>query len=90
MKDVSNLTGKGVGVAVIDTGIFPHVDFDNRIIAFQDIVYGKRQPYDDNGHGTHIAGILGGSGSASGGRCRGVAPECDFIGIKVLRNLPLS
>ncbi|MCI8814050.1 MAG: S8 family peptidase [Lachnospiraceae bacterium] len=84
MKDVSNLTGKGVGVAVIDTGIFPHVDFDNRIIAFQDIVYGKRQPYDDNGHGTHIAGILGGSGSASGGRCRGVAPECDFIGIKVL------
>ena len=33
MKDIFHLTGKGIGVAVIDTGIFPHVDFDNRIIA---------------------------------------------------------
>ncbi len=84
MKDISSLTGKGIGVAVIDTGIFPHVDFDNRIIAFQDMVNKKQGPYDDNGHGTHIAGILGGSGMASRGRCRGTAPQCDFIGIKVL------
>ena len=84
MKNISSLTGKGIGVAVIDTGIFPHVDFDNRIIAFQDMVNKKQQPYDDNGHGTHIAGILGGSGAASHGRCRGTAPQCDFIGIKVL------
>lgn len=84
MKDIFHLTGKGIGVAVIDTGIFPHVDFDNRIIAFQDMEHGRKVPYDDNGHGTHIAGILGGSGSASRGKCRGIAPECDFIGIKVL------
>ncbi|MCI8729779.1 MAG: S8 family peptidase [Lachnospiraceae bacterium] len=84
MKDIFHLTGKGIGVAVIDTGIFPHVDFDNRIIAFQDMEHGRKEPYDDNGHGTHIAGILGGSGSASRGKCRGIAPECDFIGIKVL------
>lgn len=84
MKNFSDLTGKGIGVAVIDTGIFPHVDLDDRIIAFQDMVNGRRQPYDDNGHGTHIAGILGGSGSASHGQCRGVAPGCDLIGVKVL------
>lgn len=84
MKNFSDLTGKGIGVAVVDTGIFPHVDLDDRIIAFQDMVNGRRQPYDDNGHGTHIAGILGGSGSASHGQCRGVAPGCDLIGVKVL------
>lgn len=84
MRDISNLTGKGVGVAVIDTGIFPHADFGNRIITFCDMVHGRTQPYDDNGHGTHIAGILGGSGAASQGQCRGMAPECNFIGIKVL------
>ena len=84
MKDFFDLTGKGIGAAVIDTGIFPHVDLGDRIIAFKDIVHGKDQPYDDNGHGTHIAGILGGSGGASHGRCRGVAPGCSFIGVKVL------
>ena len=84
MKNFSDLTGKGIGVAVVDTGIFPHVDLDDRIIAFWDMVNGRRKPYDDNGHGTHIAGILGGSGGASHGRCRGVAPGCDLIGVKVL------
>lgn len=50
------LTGKHVGVAVLDTGIFPHTDFDCRIRAFQDMVHGRKQPYDDNGHGTHVDG----------------------------------
>ena len=48
-------TGKGVGVAVLDTGIFPHMDFRNRIHAFADFVAYKSIPYDDNGHGTHVA-----------------------------------
>lgn len=77
-------TGKGVGVAVLDTGIYPHQDFDNRIAAFIDMVQKKRSPYDDNGHGTHISGIIGGSGTASDGRYQGVAPECRLISIKVL------
>lgn len=78
------VTGKGVGVAVLDTGIFPHVDFEHRISAFVDIVQKRKMPYDDNGHGTHISAIIGGSGSASDGRYQGIAPECSLISIKVL------
>ena len=47
-------TGKGIGVAVLDTGIFPHIDFGKRILAFCDFTEGKSGPYDDNGHGTHV------------------------------------
>lgn len=78
------LTGKGIGVAVLDTGCFPHVDFDNRIAAFTDIVRRKRMPYDDNSHGSHICGIIGGSGRASQGKYHGIAPGCHLIPVKVL------
>ena len=74
------LTGKNIGVAVLDTGIYPHIDFDCRIRAFLDMVHGKTFPYDDNGHGTHVAG----SGTALNGKYKGVAPGCDIIAIKVL------
>lgn len=77
-------TGRGVGVAVLDTGIYPHIDFDNRIWTFCDLLSYKTKPYDDNGHGTCVAGILGGSGRASLGRYKGMAPECGIISIKVL------
>lgn len=78
------LTGKGVGVAVLDTGVFPHRDLDHRIAVFSDMLKRRFLPYDDNGHGTHICGIIGGSGLASGGRYQGVAPACDLIPVKVL------
>lgn len=77
-------TGKGVGVAVLDTGIFPHMDFRNRIRAFADFVAYKSMPYDDNGHGTHVAGILAGDGTASMGKYKGVAPGCGLVALKVL------
>lgn len=77
-------TGKGVGVAVLDTGIFPHMDFRNRIHAFADLVAYKSMPYDDNGHGTHVAGILAGDGTASMGKYKGVAPGCGLTALKVL------
>lgn len=48
-------TGEGVTVAILDTGIYPHPDFGDRIVKFKDFVYGKRYPYDKNGHGTHVA-----------------------------------
>ena len=76
------ITGRGVGVAVLDTGIYPHKDFDNRIIAFQDIVGRRSFPYDDNGHGTHISAIIGGSGAASDGKFQGMAPESHIISVK--------
>ena len=70
-------TGKGVKVAVIDTGIAPHPDFGNRITGFADFVNGKTEPYDDHGHGTHVAGIVAGSRT-------GVAPEAEILAVKVL------
>ncbi len=79
--------GKGVGVAVVDTGIALHKDFiegGNRVIAFADFMNHKNEPYDDNGHGTHVAGIIGGNGFSSKGKYKGIAPECNFIGVKVL------
>ena len=78
------LTGKGVGVAILDTGVYPHQDFMDRELIFRDMLKKRTFPYDDNGHGTHIAGIIGGNGQASSGRFRGVAPECRLICVKVL------
>lgn len=49
--------GRGISIAILDTGISPTEDFilpENRIVAFRDLVNGKRRPYDDNGHGTHV------------------------------------
>lgn len=79
--------GRGIGVAMVDTGIADHPDFiyrKNRILAFKDILKGYPVPYDDCGHGTHVAGILAGCGAASGGRYTGVAPEAFLICVKVL------
>jgi serine protease AprX len=76
-------SGRGIKVAIVDTGIDPaHPDFRGRIAA---TTYFKGSSYaDDNGHGTHVAGILAGSGAASGGRYRGVAPEASLYIAKVL------
>ena len=52
-------TGMGIGIAFLDTGISPVADFTvptERIVAFRDFINGHPQPYDDNGHGTHVTG----------------------------------
>lgn len=77
-------SGKNISVAVLDTGIFFHPDFSGRILAFQDFVYHKTTPYDDSGHGTHVAGCLAGSGSLSAGKYSGIAPACNLIIGKIL------
>ena len=78
---------KLITVAVIDSGIYPHIDFKNRIVAFKDFVNGRKNAYDDCGHGTHVSGIIAGSGYASHGRIRGICPSACLAGIKVLDRL---
>ncbi len=83
-EKIAPVNGHGVGVAVLDTGICFHPDFDHRIVAFHDVIQYKNFPYDDNGHGTHISGILGGSGKSSHGDFAGIAPGCNIISVKIL------
>ncbi|WP_424357054.1 S8 family serine peptidase [Methanocella sp. MCL-LM] len=82
----SGYTGKGVKVAVIDTGIDgSHPDLNgNKIVGWVDYTQGKTTPYDDHGHGTHVAGTIAGTGAADSGKYKGVAPEASVMGIKVL------
>ncbi|TVT28956.1 S8 family peptidase [Salinicoccus cyprini] len=87
VREEHNLSGKGVTIAVLDTGVHPHADLttpDNRIIAFHDVINGQTEPYDDNGHGTHCAGDAAGNGALSDGQFKGPAPESAIVGVKVL------
>ncbi|WP_297498289.1 S8 family serine peptidase [Thermococcus sp.] len=76
--------GSGIVVAVIDTGIdASHPDLKGKVVAWHDVVNGKTTPYDDNGHGTHVAGIIAGTGSVNS-QYIGVAPGAKLVGVKVL------
>lgn len=80
------IKGENVSVAILDSGISNHPDFRNRIIGFKDFVNGKYKYYDDEGHGTHVAGIIAGDGWLSNGIMRGVAPKANIVSLKVLDN----
>jgi serine protease AprX len=90
--------GAGVGVAVIDSGIAGfHDDLTyqgwsskvrvvagQRMTAFVDFVNNNPVAYDDNGHGTHVAGIVAGNGYDSFGARAGIAPAAHLVSLKVL------
>lgn len=78
------ITGQNVTIAVLDTGIATHPDFNNRILAFRDFVNKKKNRYDDSNHGTHVSGILAGNGMLSGGRYCGIAPLANLVVGKIL------
>jgi len=83
--NISSFTKEDSTIAVIDTGIDAnHVDLQNKVIGWYDATYlARTTPYDDNGHGTHVAGIAAGKGVGNADYI-GVAPGASLVGIKVL------
>jgi serine protease AprX len=89
-------SGAGIGVAVIDSGITTwHDDLtttstnsypygNQRVTKFVDFVNGHALPYDDNGHGSHVAGTILGNGYDSLGEKAGIAPGASLVSLKVL------
>lgn len=69
--------GKGIVTVILDTGVADHPELSGRILMFKDFVGGRKNAYDDNGHGTHVAGIIC-------GRQMGMAPQSRIIALKVL------
>ena len=70
----SGWNGAGIGVAVIDSGIYAHPDLNSRVVYRESFVGGKLT--DDFGHGTHVAGILVGT--------NGIAPQANLLDLRVL------
>ncbi len=78
------LTGKDTRIAVLDTGIDDtHPDFAGRIAATRDFT-GTDTVHDGAGHGTHVASVAAGTGAASDGTYRGIAPDASLLVGKVL------
>lgn len=90
--DGLNITGKGISVCVIDTGAdYTHPDFGGcssetflagnctKVISGYDYVSADNNPMDDNGHGTHVSGII-----AANGSLKGIAPDAGIIAAKAL------
>lgn len=86
-----NITGKGIKIAIIDTGIdYTHPDLGGcfgygcKVEGGYDFVNNDNDPIDDQGHGTHCASIAAGTGIASNGLLKGVAPDAKLYAYKVL------
>lgn len=81
----SKYNGSGITVAVIDTGIDKnHPDLKNKVVNEVSFAPDEPSPEDGFGHGTHVAGIVAGSGAASGSKYTGVAPGASLMNVKVL------
>jgi len=73
-----------IGIGLLDSGVFPHKDLTESLMLQKDFLYGKEVFYDDFGHGTHVAGILAGSGACSNGKYQGIAPGVKIYVGKIL------
>lgn len=85
-RAVLGVDGSGIGVAIVDSGVTSwHDDLGaDRVVHFADFVEFQPLAYDDYGHGTHVAGIIAGSGYDSNGTRRGMAPGASLVVLKVL------
>lgn len=82
----AGMDGKGVTVAVLDTGVdATHPDLAGKVSDQQNFT-AEASTYDGHGHGTHVAATVAGTGAGSGGLRAGVAPGADLIVGKVLDN----
>jgi len=82
-------TGQGVGVAIVDSGVYPHPDLAGRIVASIDFTaatptVSTTSSTDPGGHGTHVAGLVAGDGASSGGAYTGVAPRANIVDVRVI------
>jgi serine protease AprX len=83
----NRFTGANTTVAIIDSGIAMNIDFDTRVVAQYLFSKGRQYltvPYDDYGHGTHVAGLIASSGASSNNKYAGVAPGAKLLSLKVL------
>ncbi|MGA9099902.1 MAG: S8 family serine peptidase, partial [Methanotrichaceae archaeon] len=79
------IDGKGVTVAVIDSGIDKnHPDLEGKVVGEKNFVDDEISADDLLGHGTMVAGIIAGSGAASGGKYKGIAPGASLLNVKVI------
>lgn len=84
------LTGKGVSIGIVDSGVYPHPDLKkptNKILNFKDLINDFHYPYDDNGHGTFISGIICSSGYNSKEMYKGVAKNSSIYMIKAFNSI---
>jgi serine protease AprX len=76
----TSATGRGVTVALMDTGIAEHPDLQGSVVARKDFVNDGATSLDPSGHGTFVAGLIAAHGEAF----RGVAPDAKLISLRVL------
>lgn len=85
---ISGVTGQGIGIALLDSGISSHKALGTRVVASVNFASGDPGVTDDFGHGTHIAGIITGNASAASGvtttYAGGIAPGAHLVNVRVL------